>query len=235
VRDCLEAVYDLVANSKGTKKPLFLFTSGNLMYGDGGRVGEAGFRGLAEDSPYNPHEGAKFRIPVVKELFARTDLLTSVLLPSFIYGRSSSYYAYLFLEAKTSDVLRFPGCPNTVRTGVHVDDAAAAYVMAANNPHLVHGNKFNIAGNEYDTFDELFRAVSGEFGGKHVVEYGGGKGDTVPTISQWLLNDKIKRVLGWKPLKPGFREGIKEYIKAWEASEADGFIPVPDFRFIYST
>jgi nucleoside-diphosphate-sugar epimerase len=227
VRDCLDTLYDLTANAaKGKKKPLFIFTSGILMYGDGGRVGESGFRGLSENCPYKPHEGAKFRIPVVEELFSRTDLLTCVMLPSFIYGRSSSYYAPLFHQAKTSDVLTYPGCPTSVRHGVHVDDVAAAYVLAAKRPDLAHRQKFNIAGDNYDTFEEILTTISKEFGGKHKIEFGGGKGETVGTISQWMVTEKIKRILGWKPVKPSFREGIKEFVQAWEASKVDGFINV---------
>ena len=226
VRDCLDTIYELVGNCKGKKKPLLIFTTGCLMYGDAGRVGESGFRGCSEDCPYNPHEGAKFRIPVVDELFKRDDLLTCVMLPSYIYGRSGSYYGYIFQEAKSSNVLKYAGCPTSVRHGVHVDDVANAYVLAANKPELVHRQKFNIAGDKYDTFEEILTTVSKAFGGKHKIEYGGGKGETVASLSNWLVTEKIKRVLGWKPFKPSFKDGIKEYIQAWEASKEDGFIHV---------
>jgi len=223
IHNCLDALNDLVLNCKGSKIPLFIFSSGAMIYGDCGRVGEPGFRGVSEDCPYNPPI-PKFLIPEVEELFKRNDLLSCVLIPCFVYGRSSSnsVHGSLFQQAKaSSNVLKYAGCPTSVIHGVHIDDLAQAYVLAAQKPELVNRQKFNVAGDKYDTFDEVLKAISKEFGGKHKIEYGGGKGDTPAlSVSQWMVTDKIKRVLGWKPVKPSFTDGIKEYVAAWEESKA---------------
>jgi nucleoside-diphosphate-sugar epimerase len=205
---------------KQTKKPLFIFTSGIYVYGDTGRTNEPDFHSVDEETPYNPLPSAAFRIKTVERLLASEDFYTSVVLPGMIYGRGQSYYGIYIKQAETSDKIVAHTPPETVWHGVHIDDVADAYARIANLGEKAHGKKYNVAGDKYETIDEILKALVKHFGNKHEIVYVDPENKEAYLglrVSIWVNSDKIRRELGWAPRKASFTDGIEEYVSAWRA------------------
>jgi len=209
-----------------TKKPLFIYTSGIKIYGDTGRANEPGFHSVNEESPYNPLFFAVHRLKAVERCEASEDFYTATVIPGMIYGRGQSYYGPWIKQAATGDKISVFGTPETVWHSVHIDDLADVYARLVDLGEKAHKKKYNVVNDKYERFEDIMKAISGQFGGKHEIVYV----DPIPghfsmaeAVSAWIENEKVKKELGWVPKKVNFIESIEENILAWKAAEKDEF------------
>ncbi|MDE2509556.1 MAG: SDR family oxidoreductase [Elusimicrobia bacterium] len=93
------------------------------------------------------------------------------------------------------------------RDFTHVDNVVAANILAAKAPSRVSGEVFNVANNSTHSLLDMIGVIEKIVGRKlprrhHPMR----AGDVRKT---WADNRKIRRVLGYKPVK-GFEEGLRE-------------------------
>jgi len=211
---------------KQTKKPLFIFTSGIKIYGDTGRSNEPGFHSVNEETPYNPLYFAVWRLGAVERCEASEDFYTATVIPGMIYGRGQSYYGPWIKQAATGDKINVWGAPNTVWHSVHIDDLGDVYARLVSLGEEAHKKKYNVVNDKYERFEDIMKAISGQFGGKHEVVYKDpipGHFSSAEAVSAWISNEKVKKELGWTPKKVNFIESIEENVLAWKAAEKDEF------------
>lgn len=220
-----------IAREKGHGKPLVIVSSGCKDYGTTPKDGDPGLAPHTEDSPLNPPPILAERCNGALEMTKFTDDFDCVVTrPTTLYGRSSSYYSYIFLlaeQAKTKShgIMKIASTPNSILHGTHVDDVAAAYLAIAEAPrHVVAGQAYNISSHRYETLKEIVPAIERSHGVK--VEYvDPQEGDETAfavqilfDFPQWVGSDKLRKDTGWTDKKPLFHEGYEVYRRAYEAA-----------------
>ncbi|KAL4816694.1 hypothetical protein BDW67DRAFT_175317 [Aspergillus spinulosporus] len=156
-----------------------------------------------EESPLNPPDLESNRANMSLEIFENSDAFAPVLIrPTNIYGRSASYYRGIFevaALAKTQSLpLQIPVPPASICHALHVDDCGDAYVALAAPPRRTEteGEIFKIYGREYETVDQIARALVAEYD-LPKVEY------VDPERS-----NRIRDITGWRDVRPPFSEAI---------------------------
>ncbi|KIW20035.1 hypothetical protein PV08_00610 [Exophiala spinifera] len=218
-----------VAQSKGHGKPLAIISSGCKDYGMTPRHGDPSLAPHTEESPLNfPAILGERAIGALDMMKYTDDFDCVVTRPTTLYGRSSSFYGFMFLlaeQAKSNSdgVLSITSDANAICHGTHVDDVAAAYVAIAEAPRaVVAGQAYNISSHRYETLGEIVAAMEKAHGIK--VEYVDSDGvdkdsyaiNALFNFPQWVGSEKIREHTGWKDKKPLFHEGYDVYRKAYE-------------------
>ena len=212
------------ANAAG-KKPLLLFTSGNKDTGPSGLPGSPGFTWHDEDTPTNPLDAVAVRSNTVKNVLEHSDDFYVVIVrPALVYGRTASWYGFLFYQAKTGPTITVYGPPETAYHGIHIDDVSRAYFALATrlDPTRCHGQIYTVANDTYDTLGDVVESVSKAYGGHHQIVYSpvekGNRFHELMAFSQALKSEKLRRETGWKPVKMGFTQGVEQYRVAYDAA-----------------
>ena len=98
---------------------------------------------------------------------------------------------------------------------IHRDDIAGAIRAAFDAPATVDGGVFNVADDGAATKAEVVAFLAAKLGlpaPRFTGEPAGGRRRVTP--DRVIANDKIKRVLGWRPRYPSFREGYAAILGA---------------------
>ncbi|HEY8931878.1 MAG TPA: NAD-dependent epimerase/dehydratase family protein [Rariglobus sp.] len=98
---------------------------------------------------------------------------------------------------------------------IHRDDIAEAIRAAFDAPATVDGGVFNVADDGAATKAEVVAFLAAKLGlpaPRFTGEPAGGRRRVTP--DRVIANDKIKRVLGWRPRYPSFREGYAAILGA---------------------
>ncbi|MBI3564200.1 MAG: SDR family oxidoreductase [Elusimicrobia bacterium] len=93
------------------------------------------------------------------------------------------------------------------RDFTHVDNVVAANILAAKAPSSVSGEVFNVANNQTHSLLDMIRVIERIVGRRLERRHHPMRGGDVRKT--WADNRKIRRVLGYKPVK-GFEEGLRE-------------------------
>jgi nucleoside-diphosphate-sugar epimerase len=93
------------------------------------------------------------------------------------------------------------------RDFTHVDNVVAANILAAKAPARVSGEVFNVANNSTHSLLDMIGVIEKIVGRKLPRRHHPMRGGDVRKT--WADNRKIRRVLGYKPVK-GFEEGLRE-------------------------
>ncbi|KIY00650.1 uncharacterized protein Z520_03313 [Fonsecaea multimorphosa CBS 102226] len=215
------------------EKPLVIFSSGCKDYGMGLRHQQIGLAPHTEESALNPPPLLVPRTAAARQMFSFSSEFDCIVTrPTTLFGRSSSYYSYIFALAeqakiKHEGVLTLPERPDSILHGTHIDDCAAAYLNLATSPRkLVAGQAYNISSHRYETLGEIALAIE-QSHGIQVKFRDPEPGDaelygvfilSVFNFPQWVSSDKLRRDTGWTDNKPLFHEGYETYRRAYEAA-----------------
>ena len=150
------------------------------------------------------------------------DAFTVAILRSGFFYDSESAHTRMLADGLRKRKMPVIGSGNAVWAMIHTDDAASAYVTAAEQPR---NGVWHIVDNELVTV----RAFLGEFAarlharpprrvpvwlakwlaGEQVVEYF--------TKSNRTTNARFRRDFAWTPRYPTYREGLDQIVAAWNA------------------
>ncbi|KAL5343830.1 hypothetical protein BJX70DRAFT_1189 [Aspergillus crustosus] len=228
-----------VSSSENGSRLLVIFSSGCKDYGIGPHYdGAEDLKSHTEESPLNPPEILKSRTRLSLEIFKHSDAFAPVLVrPTNVFGRSASYYRGFFEVAakfaKSGGPLLIPVPGNSVTHALHVDDCGDAYVAIASHPNRaeVEGEIFNISARAYETIDSIAKALVAEYNitsGVKYVEAGSLSADENPwpaaliDFPQWTGSEKLRRVTGWRDVRPLFGEAVHLYRLSYEAAVGAG-------------
>ena len=224
------------------RKPAFLYTSTNKVYGgmEDVKVVERATRWEYEDLPlgcpetqpldfHSPYGCSKGTGDQYVRDYARIyDLPTVVLRQSCIYGprqfgvEDQGWVAWMIIAAVTGRPLTIYGDGKQIRDVLHVDDLLNAYDSAIAKIAAVRGQVFNVGGGPENTM-----SIWTEFGpllekllGKPVPV---GRGDWRPGDQKVFVADirKAEQELGWKP-KIGVEAGVGRLFE-WVSRNKDLF------------
>ncbi len=195
------AVNAIAEALRGTDKP-FVTSSGTALVEQDPNGNET-----TEDSPpaKNPIL-PRIRAEQHALSLAKDGVKVSVIrLPRYVYGRNGSFFVPMLIQtaAKLGESL-YIGEGKTHNTEVHVDDAAALYLLAAK--HAKAGDVFNGSGSNTTLHKELAEAVGDALGvptrsvnREEAVEKWGEFLTRFVDYSDRSSNRKAVEQLGWKP------------------------------------
>lgn len=207
----------------GSGKP-FLHTSGSSVVGDKA-AGSFSARIHHEDTPTEPLPEKIQRVAVDRfVLRAAAQAVRSVVLcPALIYGEGrganpdSIQVPSLIRQAVRSGIPRYIGAGENVWSTVHIDDVAAAYVLALDAARP--GSFFYIENGEA-SLKSIVESIARLLGAKRPAE----TWSIDEAIAEWgpqaawfslggnsrVRADKARAMLGWKPVGPGLFHEIEQ-------------------------
>jgi 2-alkyl-3-oxoalkanoate reductase len=179
---------------------------------------------FTEDSPTVPEPAIQSAIDaeaIAREAESAEGFIVSILRGGFFYD-SESAHTRMLADALRKRQMPIIGSGEAVWTMIHTDDAACAYVVAAEKPksgvwHIVDNEPVQVR-----TFLKEFAVHLGAptprripvwlarwLAGEQAVEYF--------TRSTKTTNARFRRDFGWTPRYPTYREGLEQIIAAWNA------------------
>ncbi|EED18848.1 hypothetical protein TSTA_125620 [Talaromyces stipitatus ATCC 10500] len=202
------------SNAAGIR-PLVFFTSGCKDYGRTALANSPGLVPHTELTPLNPQPSLVNRASYAVKTFENKDLFDTVVLrPTH--------------EEKKKGEWVVEEDPETILHSVHVDDCGDAYVAIAQSKREVVANQcYNISAREYETLDQVLKALVKEYGIQGGLKYAKNEGKPGPRAklfgwSQWVESEKLRRDTGWTDKRMIFSEGIKQYRVAYESAVETG-------------
>jgi nucleoside-diphosphate-sugar epimerase len=181
-----------------------------------------------EDSPTVPEPAIQSAIDaeaIAREAGAAEGFAVSILRGGFFYD-SGSAHTRMIGDALRKRQMPIIGSGESMWAMIHSDDAASAYVAAAEKPR---SGVWHITDNELvpaRTFLKEFAARLGAptprrvpvwlarwLAGEQAVEYF--------TRSTRTTNARFRSEFGWTPRYPTYREGLDQIVAAWKEQAAD--------------
>jgi nucleoside-diphosphate-sugar epimerase len=207
----------LVEVTKGrSPKPLYIFTSGVLVYGDHQHV-------VDETHPLESTHLAQ-RAAFSNKVLSSSDVRGVVILPGFVYGGASGVLGDLIFNIKENDDLTLIGRREKRWSYVHIEDLADIYVRVAKAGHIVDGESFNAVGPWAPTFEEIKVAAAKAAGWKgkinHVPEVP--KDNFFAVICEYnavASGAKAFNLLGWHETHLGPVAEIGTYYQSYKANK----------------
>jgi len=182
---------------------------------------------FTEDSPTVPEPTIQSAIDaeaIAREAESTEGFTVSILRGGYFYD-SESAHTRMIAEALRKRQLPIVGSGDALWAMIHTDDAASAYVAAAEKPT---SGVWHVVDNEL----VQVRAFLGEFAAR----LGAPMPRRVPVwLARWLAgeqavsyltkstrttNARFRRDFGWSPLYSTYREGLEQIVAAWNAKEA---------------
>jgi nucleoside-diphosphate-sugar epimerase len=213
----------IVEGLAGSGKP-FLHTSGSSVIGDKA-AGRLSPRIHHEDTPSEPLPEKIQRVAVDRAVLraAAEGVRSVVLCPSLIYGegrganRDSIQVPSLIRQAVRSGIPRYIGAGENVWSTVHIDDVAAAYLLALEAARA--GSFFYIENGE-SSLKSIVESIARLLGAKRAAE----SWSIDEAIAAWgpqaawfslggnsrVRADKARAMLGWKPAGAGLFHEIEQ-------------------------
>jgi len=215
------AIEVLVAAAREANAPrALLYTSGVWVYGD------TGGRTVDESSPLAPLDLVRWRVEHENRVLSATGALlrTLVLRPGCAYGGSGSLTAPWFSSALAGEVEMVGDGTNCWST-VHVEDAAEAYVLAAER--APGGEALNISDGTSPRVGEMVAAIAAaagiparirELDPDEAAERFGALAEGL-VVHQKVANARAKAALGWHPRHASFVSEADLYFAAFRAHQ----------------
>jgi 2-alkyl-3-oxoalkanoate reductase len=185
-----------------------------------------------EDSPTVPVPAIQSAIDaetIAREAESAEGFTVSILRGGFFYD-SESAHTRMIGEALRKRQMPIIGSGAALWAMIHSDDAASAYVIAAEKPrsgvwHIVDNELVQVR-----TFLKEFASLLGApaprrvpvwlarwLAGEQAVEYF--------TRSTQTTNARFRRDFGWTPRYPTYREGLDQVVAAWNAEASHQATP----------
>lgn len=222
----IELMEDVTIRSRRENvQTLTLFTSCAKDYGETYMHGDSSLTPLTEESLIDPRSGSVLRAYYVERLLTINRLAyrnVTVVRPVNVYGYGASHYGELFAKASQSTTtfeIPLYVDPNSILHGIHVDDCAEAYVALAEHPNRqeVVKQAFNVSGREYETVNQVCKAIAESY--NLTLRYGTDGGQLqFLNYSQWVSSEKLRSLTGWHDKRPIFSENINLYRQSYEAA-----------------
>ncbi len=215
-----KTIETLIAAGQHEPKPkMFIYTSGVWVYGNSGR------QPVDEATPLTPAKSVAWR-PVMEQLvLSATTVRGLVLRPGCVYGKQGGLTGMWFSRAYSGQALQVVGDGDNYWAMVHVDDLAAAYMLAAHSRYS--REIFNLTDHSRATTREMATAAARASGNKIDIEFipvataAKTLGDFAECLAldQHLNSNKAMQHLGWQPQHPGFVSEAETYFQAWKAAQ----------------
>jgi len=207
-----------LSNTDPLNPKTLIYTSGGLVYGDHPN------HLVDETTPFD-HNIARWRMDHEKKVLTLPNVNGIVIRPGFVYGYSGSNSASLLksVEAakESGQPLRLSGRKDRRWSWVHLDDLAAAYVLAAGKPQSVtRGQVFNVATSNSPTFEEINQRLASIIGFAGPIEWVEASSwfEKFSNVTVRYNPQKAVDILGWSPRHVGFLEELEVYARAIKAA-----------------
>ena len=203
---------NMLVAARAAKVARFVYASSSSAYG-GCKIFPQ--REDMRPQPLSPYAVSKLAAEHYAIVWARSFGLSTVSLRYFnVFGPrqdpESLYSAVIpkFMEQALAGVpldVHWDGLQS--RDFTHVDNVVSANILAARAPAKVSGEVFNVANNSTHSLLDMIRVIESIVGRKLARRHHPMRGGDVRKT--WADNRKIRRVLGYKPVK-GFEQGLRE-------------------------
>jgi len=181
-----------------------------------------------EDSPTVPEPAIQSAIDaeaIAREAGAAEGFTVSILRGGFFYD-SGSAHTRMIGDALRKRQMPIIGSGESMWAMIHSDDAASAYVAAAEKPR---SGVWHITDNELvpvRTFLKEFAARLGAPAPRRVPVWlarwlAGDQAVEYFTRSTRTTNARFRSEFGWTPRYPTYREGLDQIVAAWKEQAAD--------------
>ncbi len=180
-----------------------------------------------EDSPLMPEPTTQSAIDaeaIAREAESAEGFTVSILRGGFFYD-SESTHTRMLADALRKRQMPIIGGGEAMWAMIHTDDAASAYVVAAENPrsgvwHIVDNELVQVR-----TFLKEFAARLGASAPRRVPAWlarwlAGEKAIEYFTRSTRTTNARFRHDFGWTPRYPTYREGLEQIVAEWNAEGA---------------
>jgi nucleoside-diphosphate-sugar epimerase len=215
-QQALEAIQHAVVDGRVRR---VLYTSGIWIQGDtGGKI-------VDETSPLEPAALVAWR-PAHEEVaidLGHHGATAVVLRPGNVYGGAHGTFGVWFREARDQKTISYPG-GGQHWCMVHVDDVAAAYLLALE--HGEHGARYLLNDETHFTVRELAEAAAAAAGAKaqawpaeQVIEKLGDLGRAL-LLDQQATSARARRELGWTPMHGSFVAEAPALYDEWQAGQS---------------
>ena len=176
-----------------------------------------------EDSPVVPQPAIQSAIDaeaIAREAESAEGFAVAILRGGFFYD-SESAHTRMIADALRKRQMPIIGSGESLWAMIHTDDAASAYVAAAEKPR---GGVWHIVDNEQVRVRTFLEELAARLGapeprrvpiwlarwlaGQQAVEYF--------TRSNRTTNSRFRRDFAWTPRYPTYREGLDQIVGAWK-------------------
>jgi len=214
-------------------KPLYIFTSGIMVYGGAGKNRSTPLDETVEAEPPPGHVVGAARKKYENQVLGSTQYLHPVVVrPGWIYGGQGGHYVNYFFSRfdVATATINIKGRPDKRYSWVSIHDVADAYLkITQKGGQLLHGQLFNIVDRDYPSYDEIIRAsalqAGLDFSKVKVVET-----PFDPNLPSDVLFEnsividpkKAEEMLGWKSSHLGFLQEMDTVYKAWKLAQQKG-------------
>jgi len=213
----LEVVIQANSHKAEIYRPLFIFTSGIMTYGNAstGYVTE-----LTVPKPMFPDMEVR---RIFEEKVVQTKSINTVVVrPGYVYGGHGGGIADMFFGVKQNEDLVLLGSKDKRWSWVHVDDLGDAYVKIGQKGNTLKGQLFNLSAVDNPNFEELRVAMAKATGWNGKVKF-----EEVPkgsSVQSWeatvLINpQKAIDLLNWQPRHIGYLNEMDIYYRSWKAGK----------------
>lgn len=181
-----------------------------------------------ESSPIVPEPAVQSAIDaeaIAREAGSAEGITVSILRGGYFYD-SESAHTRMLADALRKRQMPVFGKGNAEWAMIHTDDAASAYVAAAEHPR---SGVWHVVDNELLTVREFLESFAARLGaprprrvpiwlakwlaGEHAVAF--------LTKSTRTTNARFRRDFGWTPRYPTYREGLDQIVAAWNSDTAN--------------
>ena len=158
---------------------------------------------------------------IAREAGAEEGFLVAVLRGGAFYDADSAH-TRMMAEALRKRSLPVIGSGHAVSAMIHTDDAASAFVTAAEQPR---DGVWHVVDDELVAVREYLEAFASRLGARPPRKvpawlakwFAGGQAVAWLTRSTRTTNARLKRDFGWSPRYPTYREGLDQIVAAWKA------------------
>ncbi|KAJ5278644.1 hypothetical protein N7478_004016 [Penicillium angulare] len=217
---------------RGTRGPKlgFIYCSGTWVHGSSSEaINDLDLVGPDTKAP--PVELVAWRVDLESAVLNAHDVIyVMILRPGMIYGREGPLWSPFFMPVLTAakndskEPVELPLDSNTKAGHIHVDDAARAFVNAAENLAMVSGSGvypvFDLV-TSHESMRDIFNAlvVTCRFQGKVILKGHGGDLFTEAMRTSFRGSSaRAKQVLGWKPMRlEGYANDMDVFVAAMQA------------------
>jgi nucleoside-diphosphate-sugar epimerase len=215
--DAIDAFLKIASTSEMPRT--IIYTSGCWIYGN------TDSKIVDEDTPVNPLNRVLWRpLHEAKVLQAASKKLrTLVIRPGCVYGGTKGLTT-LWFSSLQNGFVEIAGDGKNHWAMIHKDDLAEAYLLAAEKE--IPSTVLNVVDSTHYTVLEMAEAIASTSGIPKKIrpttaqeaEKKHGSLSQGLLADQKLSNERVQRMLGWRPRHKGFIEEVDLYLAAWKAS-----------------
>ena len=186
-----------------------IYTGGCWDYGD--TVSLYGNRPVTEDDPFHSIQSFQWSVGSCERLLAAPWCQATVVHPAMVYGSDGGTFDGFREDAENLIPVQVWGDAETHWPIVHRDDLAVAYRLLVERTDL--SGHFNVSSEEGVTVGEIARRFARYYGGpeelvvrsrEEVIETEEDWAEG-PMLNQMMSSEKLRKLTGWAPRFPDFR------------------------------